>query len=688
MRAATIVLGLLLATPLAGAEPVPLDEVVVSAERLEQPASEVAGHVTVLGPDALARSTALATDDFLRQVPGFQLFRRSSSLVSNPTAQGVSLRGLGASGASRTLVLLDGVPLNDPFGGWVPWSRVPLHALERAEIVRGPPAAAWGNYAMGGVIDLVTRSAPERPALQIEGEAGNRGTARAAAWGAGRSGPVGLSLWGEYLGFGGFPVVRDDQRGPIDVNAGSAHGVLDGRLAWAPGPAADVHLHVNLFDESRDNGTPLTDNASRAADVDGGVRFATADGSQWTVLSYVKASRFESRFSSQAVDRASERPATDQFAVPSTAVGATAQWVRRFGAHRLTAGIDGSWLDAENQEDGRFLDGRFTRRRTAGAQQVFLGGWAQGVWAPRPALRLTGGVRLDGWWTADGFRTERPLAGGQTLRDERLPGNDAVVASPSLAARWAVTGAVALRAGAYRGFRAPTVNELVRGFRVRNDVTEPNPLLEPERLYGGEAGVEARQGRWDGQLTLYWDVIQDPIANVTVGSGPGDVPPCGPIPPGGVCRQRQNLGALRARGLEAETGVRLARHARLHAGVLWSDSVIVDAPAAPAVQGRRTAQVPRVLASGGASWEPPAGPRAAVQLRYVGQQFENDVNTLSLGGFAVADVFLGWRMGERWEVFFRIENALDRSYPVGKTADGLVTVGTPLLAHGGVRARF
>src|SRR5262249_27491412 len=157
----------------------------------------------------------LAVDDFLRQVPGFQLFRRSSSLVANPTTQGVSLRGLGASGASRTLVLLDGVPLNDPFGGWVPWSRVPLEALDRVEIVNGPAAAAWGNYAMGGVINLITRPVPAAPTLELTAEGGNRGTARGDGWVAGRHGTLGVSLRSEWLGFEGFPVVDTEQRGPI-----------------------------------------------------------------------------------------------------------------------------------------------------------------------------------------------------------------------------------------------------------------------------------------------------------------------------------------------------------------------------------------------------------------------------------------------------------------------------------------
>src|SRR4029450_170793 len=204
-RACALILALSAVPTRLHAEPVHLDEMVVTADRVPQTAATVASKVRVRCRAVIDISPSLAVDDFLRQVPGFQLFRRSSSLVANPTTQGVSLRGLGASGASRTLVLLDGVPLNDPFGGWVPWSRVPLDALERVEIVNGPGAAAWGNYAMGGGINLTPQPASATPTARLTGEGGNRGTARGSGWLAGRQGPLGLSLHGEGLGLGGFP---------------------------------------------------------------------------------------------------------------------------------------------------------------------------------------------------------------------------------------------------------------------------------------------------------------------------------------------------------------------------------------------------------------------------------------------------------------------------------------------------
>src|SRR5581483_4965368 len=111
-----------------------LETVVVTPGRQEQRLGDTPASVNVLTEEQIQSSPAVIADDVLRQVPSFSLFRRTSSLVAQPTTQGVSLRGIGPSGQSRTLVLLDGVPFNDPFGGWVYWTRVPLLSVDRVEI--------------------------------------------------------------------------------------------------------------------------------------------------------------------------------------------------------------------------------------------------------------------------------------------------------------------------------------------------------------------------------------------------------------------------------------------------------------------------------------------------------------------------------------------------------------------------
>src|SRR5713226_3472672 len=159
-RRGLVVLLLLLAAasprPAYAQEAERLEPVVVTATRAEQPIGEAPASVTVLSREDIRQGAGQSLDDLLRQIPAFSLFRRSSSLVSHPTTQGVSLRGIGPSGVSRTLVLLDGVPFNDPFGGWVYWTRVPMEAADRVEVVEGAASSLYGNYAMGGVINIFT----------------------------------------------------------------------------------------------------------------------------------------------------------------------------------------------------------------------------------------------------------------------------------------------------------------------------------------------------------------------------------------------------------------------------------------------------------------------------------------------------------------------------------------------------
>ena len=139
--------------------PALLETVTVTPSRTEERLGNIPASINVLDSEDIKNSPALVADDVLRQIPTFSLFRRTSSLSSHPTAQGVSLRGIGPSGVSRTLVLVDGIPFNDPFGGWVYWTRVPMESVDRIEVIDGSSSSLYGNYAMGGVINIVGESA-------------------------------------------------------------------------------------------------------------------------------------------------------------------------------------------------------------------------------------------------------------------------------------------------------------------------------------------------------------------------------------------------------------------------------------------------------------------------------------------------------------------------------------------------
>jgi outer membrane receptor protein involved in Fe transport len=661
---------------------------VVSAGRVEQRLSDVPTHTTVLTREDIERSSAQTVDDLLREVPGFSLFRRSSSVTANPTTQGVSLRGIGPSGVSRTLVLLDGVPLNDAFGGWVYWDKVPLESIERIEVVRGGGSALYGNYALGGVINIVTRK-PQTTGAQGTVEGGTHNTVNAHLQADYVTAPVALSLQGNVFSTDGFPIVRADQRGPVDINADSRHQTFLGRLEYTPTAQSSLFLTGSYFNEDRGNGTLLQKNSTENGYVAAGGRLRMGDGSDWQLTIYSQLQTFDSTFTRISSDRTVEALTTFQ-EVPSLGVGGSLQWTKRlFTQHLVTAGIDAQFIDGESDEDlFNFAGTTVTTHREAGGQQRFFGLFAQDIYTPLPPLQITVALRFDDFRNGDASRTDRTLATGATSRTD-FPTRTDTSLSPKLAILYRVTDALSLRGAAYQAFRAPTLNELYRQFRVQNVVTLANPGLGPERLTGGEIGLDyTLRAGWLLTLTGFWNELKDPVSNVTL--GPPFPPDC---PSGTVCRQRQNLGRTRSRGVEVELRYTPTRAWMFWASYLYNESTVRSFPADPSLEGKRVPQVPKHMYTLGAQYLNPRVVNAAVLGRFVGDQFEDDRNQNVLRSFFVANVSL-WRpiplpLATAGEVFLSVENLFDSTYAVGKDpATGLVTTGSPRLIHGGIRFQF
>lgn len=667
------------------------ESIVVSASRAEQQEADVAANVTVLDAKDLQRTAALTADDALRQVPGFSLFRRSSSLVAHPTSQGVSLRGIGPSGVSRTLVLLDGVPLNDPFGGWVYWSRVPLASLERVEVMRGGSSSLWGNFALGGVVQLFTES-PTTGTFSLMAEAGDHQTGQLDVSAGERWERTSLFVSGNVFDTDGFHVLRADQRGSIDIPAFSEH--LNGgvRLGFYPGDSISVSLRGGYFEEDRGNGTPLTGNDTDAVSFSAGVVASGGGGAEWNGSVFAHDQTFASRFSSQAADRNSERPALDQFDVDSTGFGLGLQWLRSFDGGEvgqlITAGAEFRRTDGTTREHYFFSGDDFLNRREAGGEQSLSGLFLQDTLDFGERLQLQFGARVDRWESEDGFRLQTRRSTGAVLRDERPPDRDETEFSPRVSMLYKPRAGVGLRASAYEAFRAPTINELFRPFRVGNDITEANAELNPEELLGLELGADLRGRRVRGKLTAFWNQVDDPIANVTLALGPGVIAPCGFTPGGGSCRQRQNLDRTEIVGWEAEFDVRPNPHWRFNVSYLMSDAEIRRAPGHPELEGNRLAQVPESQAVAGLGYTSSRGFDVSILGRYLDEQFEDDLNSRELAAVTTVGLAISSPVGDRWNVFLRFENLFDEEVEVGESASGLVAIGTPFLVHGGFRFRL
>jgi outer membrane receptor protein involved in Fe transport len=515
------------------------DEIVVTATATEGRLGETASAVTVLDEEDLATSPAVTLDETLRQVPGFTLFRRSGSRTSNPTTHGASLRGIGGSGAGRALVLADGVPLADPFGGWVPWGLVPTAAIERVEVLRGGASDLYGTAALAGVVQLLRRD-PAAGGLVVDLSGGGQGTAAGSAWAAASLGRWAGALAAQAFTSDGYVQVASEDRGPVDVPAGGSHGSVELTLERPAGEGAAaprLSVRAGLFDEERDNGTPLQVNAREVRHGSAGADWRFPAGTL-ALRAWATEQDFSQTFTAVAGDRESERPVREQ-SVPAERLGGSARWTGALGrGHTLVAGLEGGRSEGVSHET-IFLEDR-TLETSAGGAQEEAAVYLEGLFVPTREVSVAASLRHDRWENRPGD----PADGA--ARSE-------TAWSPRLALRWQARPAWGLTATAYRSFRAPTLNELYRGFRVGDVVTDPNPALEAERLTGVEAGAVwtpeglGPLGAGDLRLrgNLFWMRLDDPVANVTLSTGP-DL----------ILRQRRNLGRTRSRGGELEAEAR------------------------------------------------------------------------------------------------------------------------------------
>jgi len=654
-----------------------LVELVVTATREPRPPSDVPAAVTIIRRSEIERSPAKTLDELLPSVPSFGLFRRSSSLVADPTSQGLNLRGIGPSGVSRGLMLADGVPVNDPFGGWIYWSSLPRLGIEQLEIVPGGASALYGSSALGGVVQIVSRRIADE--LEAQAEAGAPGMVSFAGLAGHRWGGTAAALEGEFLSTDGYFVVPEATRGAIDRHASANHGTASGRFELAPLPWLTLFARGGFFAERQNGGTEFTTGSVNRGGVVLGGTMRTGELGSLDLRLFGHAQRFEqdrTRILPDPTTRASEVLAARQ-GVPTQDQGLSLSWAGRglaaLGTHSLLLGAGLRQIKGRSNED-LFPAPVFPTtviRRDAGGTQRQAGVFAQDVYDVSKSVQLLATARFDLWRNLDADRVERQSAGATS--ETRFPDRTAHDISPRVGLRVRPARLLILRASAYESFRAPTLNELYRPFQVGTVRTDANENLTPETLRGLEAGVELGSAHeWSVRATGFLNLLDDPVTNVTVAPG---------------LQQRQNLGQARIRG--AELAARWRLHPALDAAAACSfvDARVTEAGTQPQLVGKQLPQDPRFRATVSLTFDDARIGTAYVQLRYQGRQFEDDQNQLPLDSFFVVDVSLSRRLSEHVELVLAADNLLDRSYLVGRQG-GIDTLGQPLSVHGGVRLRL
>lgn len=659
----------------AGTEPAPVTTVTVSAYRTPLGTLESPVTTRLLTQQALGSVAAVTLDGKLRQVPGLELFRRSSSLVANPTSQGISLRGLGSTAASRTLLTQDDVPLNDPIGGWIHWQEQPELAIESIEVVRGGASDLYGSSAIGGVISVI----PVRPTTThgvLRSLYGGEGTYDTSMLAQDKFGPWGLLGAAGMIGTNGYIQQAPGQRGPVDV-ASNVHSQNALLLAEHTRGPLRLFVRASGFNESRHNGTPYQMNATRL------VRYAT--GADWqgpnagslAVRVYGSDERYRQTFSNisslpnaanpSCAFRCGESPTRFTY-IPDNELGATAHWNQPLGAgFAVIAGAE--------VHDVRIWD----REQTFGSNALLTNLhdhqrdsalWAETMWV-RNTWTVTASGRLDWFQNYDGQQLN--WNGGTWIANATQPPQlDERIFDPRLGVSRKLSEHWSISASGFRAFRAPTPSELYRSTQVGNKLTRPNGSLLSERATGWETGV-ATQWNWGAVRASYFlTQVNRPIVAVT--TNPASSP---------ILLLRENLGQIESRGVALD--LELALRSWLHAdgGYQYANATVTRGSLD---LGNWIPEVAHNMATLNLRASRPRLGLLSLQSRLSGRQFDDDANAYMLHGFFLLDAYASHDLGKRVQMFASAENLFDRAIEVSKTPS--TTLGQPRTARFGFLVRL
>ncbi|MDG6080234.1 TonB-dependent receptor [Erythrobacter litoralis] len=643
------------------AEPPPSDTIVVTGRGLGETPAAPAYDTQTITREELVSEPSGRVENALALVAGVQQFRRSDSRSANPSAQGVTLRALGGNATTRALVLLDGVPMTDPFFGYVPFNAIAPERLGEIRVTRGGGSGPFGAGALSGTIELDSASPDLHPTFEARGLIDNRAETEASATASTKLGTgyaVVSGRWDRGRGFFTTPV---DQRVPASARASFDDWSLHARGVVPVAPDIELQARMLLYRDERELRFEGARSLSEAQDAS--VRLVGRGVWEFDAIAYLQ----QRNFANIVISSTRFTPVLDQRKTPSTGLGGKFELRPPIGGHHvLRVGADYRRSDGELFEDAiSALSGLVTERRNAGGTNTDFGLFAEDDWMLGD-LTLTAGARADRYTIRGGFfRTRSP--DGVVLDDIVYPARSGWETSFRGGALYRAGPHISLRAAAYSGLRLPTLNELYRPFVVFPVVTQANADLRNETLKGAEIGADYDTGSVRVSVTGFVNRLDDAIANVTIGEN---------------LRQRRNIDAIVARGIEASGGLQF--------GALSFDSslALTDAEArGPGLDGNRPSQTPRFVATARAAWQ--AGERSliAVTVQHVGAQFEDDIETDRLPAFTTLGAYVRLPVTETLALVLRGENLTDDTI-VTRNSGGSIDLGVPRTVWAGVDIRL
>lgn len=640
-----------------------LTPVVISATRSSQPLEGLPVSASVFTRDEVQATAGQTIDEILRGVAGVQLPGESATTIF-PLNPSIAMRGLGVGDtATRALVLVDGLPINGGFFGNVFWNRAPKSTIERIEVVRGASSSLFGSNAMGGVVNIVTR-APDKSGGTAELQYGQQNTKQASlSYGAAVNEAFALGLNVNYADTDGYFPVPPRLFKPVNERLRGELLNLQLRGDFRFSPTARGFVKLGHNDQERSGGTRLSRADTRVSDVSAGVDLDLGNRTTVALRSFYAYENFDT-------DGVSTPDPTSSFVsnrhrTNSNDAGLSAQWSRLYGGTltRLSLGVDARRTDGKDDQDVFNAPNAAALRVVGEGRQLSLGLFGEAGFAPTDKLEVSTSLRADYFRDEDGRIVNNGTA--QNFASQAF-----TKLSPRVAARYQFAEPVALRAAAFKGFRAPTLAERYRSFETPTFRGRSNPDLNEERLTGADAGFDLKVGRATGQINYFYNELKDFIGSEFAGFSAGK-----------VNFEAANIAQVRSQGVELTGDVPLARALNLKLNYTYTDAKVTKGE----LKGNRSEGTPRNMASATVAYGAAGSTRWNLRGRWLGKSFQDISNESPQDAHFVVDGSVAVRLRSDVDLLASVTNLFNERYVAGGFSQ---TVGAPRQVLVGLRAQF
>lgn len=634
------------------AESVVLGKLSVTATKTERKVADVPASINIVTQKDIENSVASNANEILKNVAGVNI-RNSTGLMSTSTTNKLYMRGFGGTDA-RSLVLLDGVPLNDAYGGAVEWTQIPMDSIKRIEVVKGSGSSLYGSNAMGGVINIITKK-PQKQQTNINLSYGSMNTKIGSISTSGKKGKFGYYLSGQFTDSDGYIADLESNQKDNTIKRGVEKANANLKFTYDIDDSSDVGVLYNYMDRKTTGvldipgGYNPYKNSMSTAQINYSKFFENSSDMKVTIYNKMGENSYDSL--SGSVIKYKDAGETSDY-------GATLQYTLPLGNHIITTGLEGKKSSAEKIDT--YLSNSATI--TTEGKQDYYAFFGQDEWFVNEKFILNIGARLDYYKNHGGKMYDEV---NNVYTDHATKSFNAF--SPKIGLVYHLTENTSIRTSIGKAFRAPTVSNLYRDWISYGKVYAGNANLDPETVISYEIGVDQKIGNGNIHITAYRSDAEDFIYSID---------PLNPLSTN--YKEKTNVGEVEIQGIEFEADYAFTDAWKLLANYTYNESKIKKFEANSALEGKYLTYVPKNKASVSIEYMNPNFINIIASGRYVGKRYSDDMNSESSAyeSYTLYDLKLSRKITKNSQFEVSVDDLFDKGHIEYYNSPGRVVMAT------------